>query len=219
MLVLRRTGWPQIVKPRGTCDCGLMLGRRVFVLVVAAPLLLIGCGGGGEAKPAAQAIDDWVRAWRGEVNIGPRPNRFSLPVPPAVELPTVADDLGRNVQTAANDFSDDVGLGYAETKNVFCTWFAWYVETRQTVPTQEDFPALLLRYGFRRVLNGPPSQRFRDAAELFRASLRTRKARGNRFETRPLPPRAQSLEAHSSANGWAGPPGAHREEIPAAPIA
>lgn len=44
----------------------------------AAPLL-IGCG--REAKPPAQAIDDWVRIWRGEVRIGQRPNKFNLPWP------------------------------------------------------------------------------------------------------------------------------------------
>ena len=122
-------------------------------------------------EPAGQTLDDWMRLWRGEVRLGQRPNAFHVPAPPVLELPTVADDLGRNVDTAASDFSATVDIAYDESKRVFCSWFGWYVETGQTVPTREDFPALLLRYGFGRVLTGPPSQQFRDAVELFRDSI------------------------------------------------
>jgi hypothetical protein len=137
-------------------------------------VLISACGGGGggeSAKPALQAIDEWARVWSQDVRTGVRPNEFRVPAPPTVELPSVADDLGRNVDTAATDFSSDIEVAYDETKAIFCTWFSWYVETGQPVPSSEEFPGLLLKYGFGRVLTGPPSQRFRDSVELFRNSI------------------------------------------------
>jgi hypothetical protein len=140
-----------------------------FAAATLAVLLLPGCGGGG--SKTAKALEEWLHAWRGDVRVGERPNAFRVPASPVVKLPQTADDLGRDVRTASGHFSDTTGIAYDESKRVFCTWFAWYVDTGQTVPNEDDFEVLLLRYGFGRVLTGPPSQEFRDAVGLFRDSI------------------------------------------------
>jgi hypothetical protein len=139
-------------------------------------LLIAGCiGGGGGSKASAAkagaALEDWLRGWRGEVRFGERPNNVRIPAPPVVELPRVADDLGSDVRSAAGDFSETTGISYEESKHVFCAWFGWYVETGHAVPSEDEFPGVLLRYGFGRVLRGPPSQQFRDSVELLRKSI------------------------------------------------
>jgi hypothetical protein len=154
-----------------------MRGLCLILVVLAAAPLLAGCAGGGGgskqvAEPVVGSFDDWMRSWRGQVRPGLRPNHVTIPVPPSLEIPSVADDLGRTVDDAADTFSDEVAeFGYAETRRVFCQWYGWYLETGQTVPSESDFPALLLRYGFGRVFTTPPSLRLRGGIESFRQAI------------------------------------------------
>jgi hypothetical protein len=152
----------------------------VLTVALLAALLpaLAGCGGGGgggggggAVKPATSALDEWIRSWSSRPKSGPRPNRFTIPAAPVLELPTVADDLGRTVDDAATTFSNDTGLVAREVKGVFCHWYGWYLKTGTTVPSQEEFPGLLLEYGFGRVFTSPPSQRLLGAVESFRAAI------------------------------------------------
>jgi hypothetical protein len=142
-----------------------------LVLILTVSSIGFVCDG-GKGKSATRAIDDWARQWSDDLQRNRRlPNEFNVPTPPAVELGTFADEVGRNVDESARQVSDYLGETYERAKSVFCYWFGWYVETGRTVPTQEEFPGLLLRYGFGLVLRSPPSKQFRDSIELFRDSI------------------------------------------------
>jgi hypothetical protein len=155
-----------------------MPGNRTLIVVAMASLTLAGCGGGGGAskvvaEPVAQSFDDWVRSWRGGVRTGARPNEFRIPSPPVItELSTTADEIGRSVDDAATTFSDElVAISYDEAKRVFCHWYGWYLQTGATVPSEDEFPGVLLQYGFGRVLTSPPSLRLRSGIESFRQAI------------------------------------------------
>jgi hypothetical protein len=156
----------------------VVLAPSALVLGLLIPLALAGCGsggggGGGGVKPVVQSLDEWMGTWRADVRTGARPNQFDIPVPPAVtELPTAADEIGRSVDSSAASFSEQVAeFSYAETKRVFCHWYGWYLETGATVPSEQEFPEVLLRYGFNRVFTSPPSVRLRSGIESFRNAI------------------------------------------------
>lgn len=149
---------------------------KFFLSLVLATVLVAGCGGGPRALPQArEALDDWVRIWRVAVRPGEVPNAFRIPAPPVIELSPTALEIGRDVRRAAlgatGDAPDVHAIGVDESRQVFCTWFGWYVQTGNVVPTEQEFPALLLTHGFRRIVTEPPEQQFRDAADLLRASI------------------------------------------------
>lgn len=145
-----------------------------IVLALAALLMIAGCGpggGGGGGGPASR-LGEWLRAWSDDVarNVD-TPNSLRIPPPPRVSLPTTATQLGRNVDNAAAGFSSETGISYEETKDVFCTWFGWYIETGTPVPSSGEFPGLLIQEGFNRVFTRPPSQQLRGAIDLLQRSI------------------------------------------------
>jgi hypothetical protein len=156
--------------PRRTWAGALLLGV-VLATVVA------GCGGSGETgsqavRTAAQVLDDWARTWGDDVvDSAGRPTRFAIPRPPQVQLPAFAAQLERDVDVSAAVVSRYLRLGYEHTRSVYCYWFGWYVETGNAVPSPEEFPALLLRYGFGVVAPDPPPQQVVGAIELLRGSI------------------------------------------------
>ena len=88
-----------------------------------------------------------------------------------MKLPDFAKRVSTTVDTSAHDFSSVTNETYAHVKDVYCYWFAWYLKTGQTLPTEEQFPDFLLRYGFGKVFRTPPPQRFRNSANLFRNAI------------------------------------------------
>jgi ABC-type glycerol-3-phosphate transport system substrate-binding protein len=145
-----------------------------LVLVLAALLMIAGCGGGGGSDAARQVsrLDEWLRSWTDDVvRNGDTPNSLRIPTPPHVNVPPTATQLGRDVDGAATGFSSETGITYQETKDVFCTWFGWYIETGTPVPSPEQFPDLLIEEGFNRVFTRPPSQQLRGAINLLQNSI------------------------------------------------
>ncbi len=144
--------------------------RRVTAcLMVVVALAFAGCGNGSRAA-TAKSLDEWIRAIRALVLKGERPNAFTIPKVPIFKMPSAADDIGREVDQAAGDFSRARDLSYTGTRDIFCTWFAWYMETGRTLPSEEDFPDLLLGYIYGKV-PVPPSREAIDAANLLRDSI------------------------------------------------
>lgn len=147
------------------------------MLALAALLMIAGCGGGGGGGgrgPAQQLsrLDEWLRAWSDDVvRTGDTPNSLQIPPPPRVNVPPTATQLGRDVDDAATGFSSETGISYQEAKEVFCTWFGWYIETGNPVPSSEQFPGLLIQEGFNRVFTRPPSEQLRGAIDLLQSSI------------------------------------------------
>jgi hypothetical protein len=156
--------------PRTACASWLV----GLLVIFALPFAMMSCGGGGgggSSKGAVSALREWVAEWAARVDRGRVPNEFRVPSPPAVELGSFADGVGRDVDQSVTDVSTDIGDTYQQVKDVFCYWFGWYIDTGRAVPSSEEFPGLLLRYGFNKAVPSPPTQRARNAIELFRKSI------------------------------------------------
>jgi hypothetical protein len=152
------------------------------LVLLAGASIASGCGGGGGTKSAEPAVMSaseriaaWVAEWSGDVNRNKaRPNEFEIPAPPSVALPSAADEIARDVHSAADDFATSPDFGgdaIQETQEVFCTWFDWYLETGEVVPDEDEFRGLLVRYGFNHAFTQPVSDQLRDAVERFRLAI------------------------------------------------
>jgi hypothetical protein len=147
--------------------------RILLVAVLAFVSLGVRCPPGNDTKSAAEQLSHWADGWSGGVKSSRQfPNHISIPRPPAVDFGAFATSTAGDVDRSARDLGDAVDVvDYKQAKSVYCYWFGWYVETGESLPSQEEFPAFLLKYGFSRVLTGPPSKRLSDAAALFRNSI------------------------------------------------
>lgn len=158
---------------------GLRRGVAFGLVLVLALSVGAGCGGEPPPKPviktAAEKIAEWVAQWSDDVNRNKaRPNEFEIPAPPAVALPSAADNIARDVHNSARDFATSPDFGgddLEQTQDVFCTWFDWYLETGELVPDEVEFRGLLVRYGFNHVFTQPVSTQLRDAVERFRLAI------------------------------------------------
>jgi hypothetical protein len=108
-----------------------------LVLILSASISA-SCGNGGEPS-AAEKLAQWASKWADDVERGAKPNEFRVPPPPRVNLPTVADTIGGDVDSSATEFSSDINVTLDQTKRVFCTWFDWYLNTGNVVPDDEQF--------------------------------------------------------------------------------
>jgi hypothetical protein len=154
--------------------------RRIFVAIAALLSLsaLSACGGGGGSGggkvvvEATPELTSWVQRWSGEIDVSTSRLRLvHIPPPPTVSLPSRAEQIGTQADQSAGSLSTLLQEGYAETKGVFCTWFGFYVQTGETVPTEDEFIPLLLEYGFGRVLTAPPSVQLRSAIGSFQDAI------------------------------------------------
>jgi hypothetical protein len=151
----------------------------LLVLVLNGVGLTIGCGGGGgggrgasHAGEVAQTIESWVRSWSGKVHSAPEPpTSIRLPSPPKVTFGESADQLAAQVDDSVSSLSSAFQTNYDQTKSVLCTWFGFYIDTGQPVPSQGEFEQLVLQNIFGRVFPAGPPQQIRNAIELFRGAI------------------------------------------------
>jgi hypothetical protein len=114
-------------------------------------------------------LRSWIQSWRGEIDVAAhRPPSIRIPPPSAISLPSRAEQIVAQVDQSSSSLSVLLQEGYAEVKSVFYTWFGFYIETGQTVPSEDQLTVLILRYGFGRAVTAPPSVQLRSAVGSFR---------------------------------------------------
>jgi hypothetical protein len=149
--------------------------RILFAVVVSLSLLALpacGGGGGGGSVKVAPKLTSWAQRWSGEIDVAAsRLKSVHIPPPPAVSLPSRAEQIGTQVDQSARSLSSLLQEGYAEIKGVFCHWFGFYVQTGQTVPSEEQLAPLILYYGLGRVSTAPPGMQLRSAIGSFQDAV------------------------------------------------
>lgn len=152
----------------------------VLLLVLAGTTIGASCGGGGgggggggavgAAEKAAKELEDWAASWRNEADNFSQPTtKLRVDEPPVVHLPTAAERVADDVGSSETTLSNDLDLDPAYVQEVFCTWFDFYLQTGQTVPSEPEFEQLLFQRAFGRIITSPTVQvqeavqRFHDA--------------------------------------------------------